>query len=100
MGQGWSFVFTLVLNHQPLPDVHLTNVAVQKTSPDYHPKKVRKLGFCPPGPAFWDWVGWGGAWDRPVLGSEFTSEVRSTLPTCGARTKSTDGDPHVMCLNS
>ncbi|XP_059887057.1 probable tubulin polyglutamylase TTLL9 isoform X2 [Delphinus delphis] len=28
--------------------VHLTNVAVQKTSPDYHPKKVRNLGFCPP----------------------------------------------------
>nr|XP_042132431.1 probable tubulin polyglutamylase TTLL9 isoform X4 [Peromyscus maniculatus bairdii] len=27
------------LDHQPLPDVHLTNVAVQKTSPDYHPKK-------------------------------------------------------------
>ncbi|KAM7327092.1 hypothetical protein ACRRTK_013459 [Alexandromys fortis] len=29
----------LALDHQPLPDVHLTNVAVQKTSPDYHPKK-------------------------------------------------------------
>lgn len=30
---------TLALDRQPLPDVHLTNVAVQKTSPDYHPKK-------------------------------------------------------------
>ncbi|PNI89248.1 TTLL9 isoform 11, partial [Pan troglodytes] len=28
--------------------VHLTNVAVQKTSPDYHPKKVAPGGQCVP----------------------------------------------------
>lgn len=47
--QGFPFFLTLVLDNHPLPDVHLTNVAVQKTSPDYHPKKVRKFGFCPLG---------------------------------------------------
>ncbi|XP_023379059.1 probable tubulin polyglutamylase TTLL9 [Pteropus vampyrus] len=36
---GFSFFPMLVLDDHPLPDVHLTNVAVQKTSPDYHPKK-------------------------------------------------------------
>lgn len=50
-----TFLCMLALDHQPLPDVHLTNVAVQKTSPDYHPKKVRKLAICPPsGPSGWD----------------------------------------------
>ncbi|PNJ57354.1 TTLL9 isoform 10, partial [Pongo abelii] len=28
--------------------IHLTNVAVQKTSPDYHPKKVAPGGQCIP----------------------------------------------------
>lgn len=47
MEQDSLFLSIWILDHQPLPDVHLTNVAVQKTSPDYHPKKVSKLGFCP-----------------------------------------------------
>lgn len=72
MEQDSLFLSTLILDHQPLPDVHLTNVAVQKTSPDYHPKKVSKLGFCPPHSP---WGGWGDEWecqraqDRLVLGS-------------------------------
>ncbi|KAG8524134.1 putative tubulin polyglutamylase TTLL9 [Galemys pyrenaicus] len=36
--------------------VHLTNVAVQKTSPDYHPKKVREPVLPSMGAAFWDHI--------------------------------------------
>lgn len=38
MEQGSLFLSTLALTTTS-SDVHLTNVAVQKTSPDYHPKK-------------------------------------------------------------
>lgn len=82
MAQG-SSLFALVLDHQPHPDVHLTNVAVQKTSPDYHAKKVRKLGFCLPGPAFWDRVGvwrWGTKEPRTGLSWAHSSPVRSGPP--------------------
>ena len=83
MEQGSSFSLALVLDYQPLPDVHLTNVAVQKTSPDYHPKKVRKLGFCPPGPAFWELIG-VGKWSTKEPGTGLSwahsSPVRSGPP--------------------
>lgn len=72
MEQDSLFLSTLILDHQPLPDVHLTNVAVQKTSPDYHPKKVSKLGSCPRaqplGQLGW-WVRVPRAQHRLVLGS-------------------------------
>ena len=104
MEQGSPFLFTLVLDHLRLPDVHLTNVAVQKTSPDYHPKKVRKLCFGPPEPAFWDWVGvrrWCAT--EPRTGQSWahssSSSVRSgpPFPLAGPRTR-VQKEAHTLCV--
>ena len=95
MEQDSPFLSALARDHEPLLDVHLTNVAVQKTSPDYHPKKVRKLGFRPPGTTSRAWAGWA----REVPGSpgQFSSQVGS--PHFRAQGKSTNRGPHSLRLS-
>lgn len=99
MEQDSLFLSTLILDHQPLPDVHLTNVAVQKTSPDYHPKKVSKLGSCPQAQPLGQLGWWVRVPESPAqacLGLIVHSAARSTLPICRAQGKRTNGGPCIV----